>query len=116
MAEKVDIKEIKTKVGKGLEVARWKLLEKHPFIGEMLLRFSIIPTYDRNCLTAATDGNKIFFDCEFYSTLTPGQRRVRSQRLQRMLCLPHKTLPLHSTKQSSQIRTPKFDLPADAFQ
>ena len=74
MAEKVDIKEIKTKVGKGLEVARWKLLEKHPFIGEMLLRFSIIPTYDRNCLTAATDGNKIFFDCEFYSTLTPGQR------------------------------------------
>ena len=74
MAEKVDIKEIKTKVGKGLEVARWKLLEKHPFIGEMLLRFSIIPTYDRNCLTAATDGSKIFFDCEFYSTLTPGQR------------------------------------------
>lgn len=74
MAEKVDIKEIKTKVGKGLEVARWKLLGKHPFIGEMLLRFSIIPTYDRNCLTAATDGSKIFFDCEFYSTLTPGQR------------------------------------------
>ena len=74
MAEKVDIKEVKEKVGKGLEVARWKLLEKHPFIGEMLLRFSIIPTYDRNCLTAATDGNRIFFDCEFYSNLTPGQR------------------------------------------
>lgn len=74
MAEKVDIKEVKEKVGKGLEVARWKLLEKHPFIGEMLLRFSITPTYDRNCLTAATDGNRIFFDCEFYSNLTPGQR------------------------------------------
>ena len=73
MAE-VDIKEVKTKVGKGLEVARWNLLEKHPFIGEMLLRFSIIPTYDKNCLTAATDGTKIYFDCEFYSNLTKGQR------------------------------------------
>lgn len=73
MAE-VDIKEVKTKVAKGLEVARWNLLEKHPFIGEMLLRFSIIPTYDKNCLTAATDGSKIYFDCEFYSNLTKGQR------------------------------------------
>lgn len=73
MAE-VDMKEIKSKVSKGLEVARWKLLEKHPFIGEMLLRFSIIPTYDKYCLTAATDGSKIYFDCEFYSKLTPGQR------------------------------------------
>ena len=73
MAE-VDMKEIKSKVGKGLEIARWKLLEKHPFIGEMLLRFSIVPTYDKYCLTAATDGNKIFFDCEFYSKLTQGQR------------------------------------------
>lgn len=70
----VDIKEVKTKVAKGLEVARWNLLEKHPFIGEMLLRFSIIPTYDKNCLTAATDGSKIYFDCEFYSNLTKGQR------------------------------------------
>ena len=68
------MKEIKSKVGKGLEIARWKLLEKHPFIGEMLLRFSIVPTYDKYCLTAATDGNKIFFDCEFYSKLTQGQR------------------------------------------
>ena len=68
------MKEIKTKVGKGLEVARWKLLEKHPFIGEMLLRFSIVPTYDMFCPTAATDGTKIFFDCEFYSKLTQGQR------------------------------------------
>ena len=68
------MKEIKSKVSKGLEIARWKLLEKHPFIGEMLLRFSIVPTYDRGCLTAATDGNKIYFDCEFYSKLTQGQR------------------------------------------
>ena len=73
MAE-VDINEVKTKVAKGLEVARWNLLEKHPFIGEMLLRFSIIPTYDKNCMTAATDGSKIYFDCEFYSNLTKGQR------------------------------------------
>lgn len=74
MAVEVDMKEIKHKVSKGLEIARWKLLEKHPFIGEMLLRFSIVPTYDMFNLTAATDGNKIFFDCEFYSKLTQGQR------------------------------------------
>ena len=69
------IAEVKETVAKGLELARWKLLEKHPFIGEMLLRFSIIPTYDCRLGTAATDGSKIYFDCEFYSSLTPGQRQ-----------------------------------------
>lgn len=72
MSEKIE--DVKAKVSKGLEYARWKLLDKSPFIGEMLLRFSIIPTYDCRLSTAATDGSKIFFDCEFYSTLTEGQR------------------------------------------
>lgn len=72
MAE--EINEIKEKVRKGLEQARWGLLNKFPFTGEMLLRFSIVPTYDCRLETAATDGNKIYFDCEFYSKLTPGQR------------------------------------------
>ena len=75
MAEKKDIEDVKATVMKGLEYARWKLLEKSPFIGEMLLRFSIIPTYDCRLSTAATDGSKIFFDCEFYSSLTDGQRQ-----------------------------------------
>ena len=74
-ADKVDIKEVKETVMKGLEYARWKLLDRAPFIGEMLLRFSIVPTYDCRLHTAATDGNKIYFDCEFYSTLTKGQRQ-----------------------------------------
>jgi predicted metal-dependent peptidase len=65
---------VKETVMKGLEYARWKLLEKSPFIGEMLLRFSIVPTYDCRCNTAATDGSKIFFDCEFYSKLNEKQR------------------------------------------
>lgn len=68
------IEEVKDVVSKGLEKARWKLLFDYPFIGEMLLRFSIVPTYDCRIDTAATDGTKIFFDCEFYSTLTEGQR------------------------------------------
>ena len=72
MAE--EINEIKEKVRKGLEQARWGLLNKFPFTGEMLLRFSIVPTYDCRLETAATDGNKIYFDCEFYSQLTSGQR------------------------------------------
>ncbi len=75
MAEKKNIEDVKETVMKGLEYARWQLLEKHPFIGEMLLRFSIVPTYDCRLGTAATDGSKIFFDCEFYSTLTEGQRQ-----------------------------------------
>ena len=74
-AEKGDIKEVKATVMKGLEYARWKLLDRAPFIGEMLLRFSIVPTYDCRMDTAATDGNKIYFDCEFYSKLTDGQRQ-----------------------------------------
>lgn len=73
MADK-KIVEVKETVMKGLEYARWKLLEKSPFIGEMLLRFSIVPTYDCRCNTAATDGSKIFFDCEFYSKLNEKQR------------------------------------------
>lgn len=68
------IKEVKTTVSKGLEYARWKLIMKSPFIGEMLLRFQIVPTYDCRISTAATDGSKIFFDCEFYSKLTEGER------------------------------------------
>ena len=73
--EKMDIKEVKERVMRGLEYARWKILDKYPFIGEMLLRFSLVPTYDSGLPTAATDGSKIFFDCEFYSTLTEGQRQ-----------------------------------------
>ena len=72
--KKKELKEVKEKVSKGLEVARWHLLDSYPFIGEMLLRFSIVPTYDARILTAATNGTKIFFDCEFYSKLTKGQR------------------------------------------
>ena len=74
MAEK-SIEQVKATVAKGLEYARWQLLEKAPFIGEMLLRFSIVPTYDCRLNTAATDGSKIYFDCEFYSTLTEEQRQ-----------------------------------------
>ena len=74
MAGKKDIEDVKITVGKGLEYARWKLLERSPFIGEMRLRFSIVPTYDCRIDTAATDGTKIYFDCEFYSKLTEGQR------------------------------------------
>ena len=74
MAEK-KIEEVKETVMKGLEYARWKLLERSPFIGEMLLRFSIVPTYDCRINTAATDGTKIYFDCEFYSKLNDKQRQ-----------------------------------------
>lgn len=72
----MDIKTVKEKVAKGLEHARWNLLEApgSMFIGEMLLRFSIVPVYDCRCTTACTDGTKIYFDCEFYSKLTPTQR------------------------------------------
>jgi len=76
MADKSkSIEDVKETVMKGLEYARWQLLEKQPFIGEMLLRFSIVPTYDCRLQTAATDGSKIYFDCEFYSTLTDAQRQ-----------------------------------------
>lgn len=74
MAEK-NIEDVKATVMKGLEYARWQLLERHPFIGEMLLRFSLVPTYDCRVNTAATDGTKIYFDCEFYSTLNENQRQ-----------------------------------------
>ena len=73
-SKNTELEEVKAKVSKGLEVARWKLLDDYPFIGEMLLRFSIVPTYDVRISTAATNGSKIFFDCEFYSTLTQKQR------------------------------------------
>lgn len=75
MADKMEISEVKDRVHRGLEKVRWQLLNKSPFIGEMLLRFSITPTYDCRLDTAATDGKKIYFDCEFYSTLNDEERQ-----------------------------------------
>lgn len=73
-AEMAEMAEVKAKVLKGLEVARWRLLDQSPFTGEMVLRFQMVPTYDVGNSTAATDGTKIYFDCDFYSKLTPEER------------------------------------------
>ena len=58
-----------------LEADRVRLLMDQPFIGAILIRQNLIPVVDTRCPTAATDGQNIFIDPEFYLKFTPGERR-----------------------------------------
>lgn len=53
---------------------RQGLLMKMPFIGGVLMRLDIVPVYDERLETAATDGDRIYFDVEFYSRLGKDER------------------------------------------
>lgn len=58
-----------------LEADRVRLLMDQPFIGAILIRQNLIPVVDTRCPTAATDGQNIFVDPDFYLKFTPGERR-----------------------------------------
>lgn len=58
-----------------LEADRVRLLMDQPFVGAILIRQNLIPVVDSRCPTAATDGQNIFVDPDFYLKFTPGERR-----------------------------------------
>ncbi len=69
-----ELKALKEKVKESLDVDRHTLVMKFPFIGGISLKMNLIPVRDEYCPTACTDGKNIYFDCAFYSDLSPKQR------------------------------------------
>ena len=53
---------------------RQKLLTKLPFTGSLVMRLDLVPVSDERLPTAATDGDRIFVDIDFYAQLTAEER------------------------------------------
>lgn len=69
-----DLQTLKERVRKSLAVDLSNLLTRQSFISSMAFRFDIIPVRDYRVSTAQTDGTRIFFDIDFYSRLSKGER------------------------------------------
>ena len=66
---------LKLKAAEQLEADRVRLLMDYPFTGGILIRQNLIPVVDFRLDTAATDGQNIFVNPEFYLAMTPAERR-----------------------------------------
>ena len=53
---------------------RIKLVNWRPFIGSLAMNLELIPVVDYRCVTASTDGRRIFFNPYYLNTLTDDQR------------------------------------------
>lgn len=69
-----ELKELKRKAFEVISHARHILLSKYPFIGSIALRMDLVPTRDLRCRTACTDGNTVYFDIAFLSSLSNDER------------------------------------------
>jgi len=101
-----EVASLKDKAGELIAQDRQKLLMKMPFVGGLLMRLDVVPVYDERLATAATDGDRIYFDIVFYSRL---------DRDERLFVLAHETWHcalLHFMRRQS--RDPKvFNMAAD---
>ena len=70
----VDLAKQKIKVGELLAQDRQKLLMRMPFIGALLMRLDLVPVRDERLDTAATDGDRIYVDIDFYMKLKSDER------------------------------------------
>ena len=59
----------KAKVSDLLALDRQKLLMKLPFTGSLVMRLDLVPVSDARLPTAATDGDRIYVDMDFYMSL-----------------------------------------------
>lgn len=69
-----DLKILKGKALDALSHARHVLLNKYPFIGSIALRMDLVPVRDIRVRTACTDGNSVYFDIAFLSSLSNEER------------------------------------------
>lgn len=65
-----ETKTLKKKASEILSVCRRDILAKYPFIGSIALRMEMMPIRDMRVRTACTDGNTVFFDIAFLSSLS----------------------------------------------
>ena len=70
----VDLAQQKIKVEELLTQDRQKLLMKMSFIGALLMRLDLVPVRDERLDTAATDGDRIYVDIDFYMRLKADER------------------------------------------
>ena len=70
-----DVSTLKKKARDILSVCRRDILSKYPFIGSIALRMDMIPVRDLRVRTACTDGNSVYFDIAFLSSLTREERQ-----------------------------------------
>jgi predicted metal-dependent peptidase len=66
---------LKKEVSASLSRDRHSLLISQPFVGNIAMRFDLIPVRDKRCRTACTDSKTIYFDCDFYSKLNDQERK-----------------------------------------
>ena len=69
-----EITEAKEKCLEAAIWARCQLLQEQPFIGSVAMHLAIVPVCDDRLRTAATDGNSIFLDCQYFLSLPPPQQ------------------------------------------
>ena len=65
-----ETKTLKKKAAEILSVCRRDVLTKYPFIGSIALRMEMVPVRDVRVRTACTDGNSVYFDIAFLSSLS----------------------------------------------
>lgn len=65
-----ELKDLKKKALDILSVARRNILSEYPFIGNIALRMEMVPIRDVRVPTACTDGNTVYFDIAFLSSLS----------------------------------------------
>ena len=65
---------LKRKAAEQLAIDRHQLLMKMPFIGSLLMRLDLVPVRDDRLETAATNGDAVFVDIDFYAKLSAEER------------------------------------------
>ena len=65
-----ETKTLKKKSSEILSVCRRDVLTKYPFIGSIALRMEMVPVRGIRVRTACTDGNSVYFDIAFLSSLS----------------------------------------------
>ena len=69
-----ELKVLKKKALDALSHSRHCILSKYPFIGSIALRMDLVPVRDIRVRTACTDGNAVYFDIAFLSSLSEDER------------------------------------------
>ena len=69
-----ELKKLKKQISESLASDRHAILMRFPFIGNLLMRMDLIPIRDKRCLTACTDGKRIYFNIAFYTKLNDKER------------------------------------------
>lgn len=71
---KDELESLKKKMLQSITNEKFQLVVNYPFIGGIALRLDFVPIRDKRIGTACTDGSRIFFDMDFYLSLSESER------------------------------------------